>query len=192
MFEEILNSKIKIKLIKLFLDRNVAFSGSEISRILKISKSRTSECLKDLEEKGVLQKTAAGRTILYSFASNAIAQSIKNAMNEENKILQRIENEFTSECKRFRPVSIVLFGSAIDGLKSSSDIDILVLYKNSIDMVKISEIASRITAESGIHLSPLVMKVDKFTKNVRNGEEFAINVVAKYKLLYGKNLEGLL
>ena len=106
MFEEILNSKIKIKLIKLFLDRNVALSGSEISRILEISKSRTSECLKDLEKKGVLEKVAAGRTILYSFESNAIARSIKNAMNEENKILQRIENEFTNECKKFRPTSM--------------------------------------------------------------------------------------
>ncbi len=191
MLEDIFDSKIKVKIMRLLISRKTALSGSEIARLLKISKSRTSECLKDLQNIGVLDEQHAGKTILYSLSSNSIAKSVKNIFNEENKIQKNAEKNFVAECKKLKPVSIALFGSSVNGLRQGSDIDILVLYANRLDKERLSNIASKLTAKSGVRISPISMEIKRFTEDARAGNEFVINILAKHELLYGKNLEVL-
>jgi predicted nucleotidyltransferase len=191
MFEQIFDSRLKTRIIGLLVRRNTSLSGSEISRILNSSKSQTNECLKDLRDKGMLYEKSIGNTMLYSFSSNFVADSVKTAFNEENRLLDRIEKEVVSECKKLNPVSIVLFGSAVKGLKIGSDIDLLVLYEKPLDRDKLSDIASTITVKSGIHISPIAMNIKRFITDAKAGNEFTINIFAGYKLLYGKDLEAL-
>lgn len=192
MLEDIIDSRIKAKIIGLLVRRNAAMSGSDISRVLNGSKSRISECLRELRDKGVLNEKRIGRTILYSLSSNPIANSVRIAFSWENKLLEEIEKNFVAECQKLKPISIALFGSAVNGLKGGSDVDILILYEKTFDKNKLSDIASRLTAESSIRVSPIAMDIKKFIADAKAGNEFVINILAGYKLLYGKDLEVLI
>jgi predicted nucleotidyltransferase len=191
MIEEIINSKIKIKIATLLARMGGPLSVSDVARTLNISKSRSSECLRELEKKGLLEHKTVGRSKVYSLSVSTLSMGIKTALSSEDKILQSVEDNFVHECAKLRPISIALFGSAISGLKFGSDIDILVIHNGYLDSRKIYDLASDITVKSGIRVSPLVLVVNKFITGVKGGEEVMINILANYKLLYGKDLEEL-
>ncbi|MCL4391252.1 MAG: ArsR family transcriptional regulator [Candidatus Parvarchaeota archaeon] len=192
VFENIFDSKIKLKILGLLAREQRLMSVSDISRVLNNSKSRISESLRMLQDSGVLESRVIGNTKVYSFSSTSTANKVKAILNEENLILAEIESKFTAACEKLKPISIVLFGSAVERLKSGSDLDILILYKDKIDSHKISDLAAKLTVESGIRVSPLILEADKFIKKARDGDDFTINVLAKYKLLYGKDPEALI
>ncbi len=192
VFGDIFDSKIKVRAVELLGRLGRGMSVSDISRALHNSKSRTSECLKMLQRSGVLESKAVGKATVYSFSSTTIANKVKDILIEEDEILTEIESKFVAACGKFKPTSIALFGSAVGGLRSGSDIDILVLYEDDMDSRGISDSAAKLTVESGIHVSPLILKTDRFIKNARDGDDFTVNILARYRLLYGKDLEALI
>lgn len=191
MLEDILDSKIKIKIAKLFVDRNETFQVSDVARILKISKSRASECLKEFAEKGVLESRIIGRSVLYKLASSSLAKTVYNALTQEKFLLSEIENSVLEETKKLKPINLSLFGSALKGLKIGSDVDFLLLYNGIFGKGKIYEVCGKLTEFFGFRVSILAMNVEEFRLKVKKGEEFVINILANHKLLYGKDLEDL-
>lgn len=192
MIENILDTKVKIKIAKLFAEREGAFQVSDVARILNLSKSRTSECLKGLEEKGMLESKVIGRSLIYKLSSTNLAKTISKALTQEKVLLSEIEKEVVKNIKKIKPVSLALFGSALKGLKSGSDIDFILIYDNKIDREKIYEISSRLSAQFGFHISILTMNITELSEKARRGEEFVLNVLATHKLLCGKPLEDLI
>lgn len=191
MFEEVLDTKIKSRIAKLFAERRETLQISDVARILNISKSRASECLKDLAEKGILESEAIGRSVVYKPAKSNLAQNLFKALTHEKFMLLEIEKNLVSEMRKTRPDSIILFGSTLKGLKIGSDIDFLVIYKNKIGKERIYEISSKLSEKSGFHISVLTMSSDEFITKARRGEEFVLNVMANYRLLYGKKPEEI-
>ena len=192
MIESILDSKIKIKIAKLFADRKESFQVSDVGRILKISKSRASECMKELAEKGVLESKAIGRSVLYKLSSSNLAKTISTILTQEKILLAELEKSAVKEVNQLKPVSFALFGSALKGLKAGSDVDFLFLHEGGLKKERIYEIAGVLTEKFGFHISILSMEVKVFKTKARKGEEFVLNVVASHKLLYGKKLEDLI
>jgi predicted nucleotidyltransferase len=192
MLEDIVDSKIKAKIVKVFIKRKDALHVSEVARLAKVSKSRASECLRELSEKGVLESKVIGRNVVYSISSNAIAKNVMEAFNQDEILLKKISKSFINEIKKIRkdkPISIALFGSALKELKFGSDIDFFVING---DKERFYKIASELTEKFGFRVSVLIMDYNELRKKARAGEEFAINLLANHKLLYGKKLEDLI
>lgn len=189
MIETILDSKVKTRTIKLLSERDEVFQVSDVARMLKTSKSRTSECLRELAEKGVLESRTIGRSVVYKLASNNLAKTVSKAVTQERSMLYEIQRKVVAETKKFKPVSLVLFGSALKGLKIGSDIDFLLLYDNSLEREKIYEIVGRLSERVGFRVSILPMRLKEFRSKAKKGEEFIVNVMANNRLLFGRDLE---
>jgi predicted nucleotidyltransferase len=192
MLEEVLNSKTKILILKLFA-KGGKYQVSDVARMCKISKSRASECLREFAEKGILESRHIGRSVVYNLAPTYLAKTVSKIFAQDELFLHEIEKSFVSEAKKIKGIlSIVLFGSALKGLEIGSDIDFLVVYEKSVKREKIYEITSRLTAKYGFHVSATLMSLKEIKQKAKKGEEFVINVLADGKPVYGKNLENLI
>lgn len=191
MLEEILNTRVKIRLARFFAERNEYFSVSDVSRKLNISKSRVSECLREFHEKGVLERRIVGRNVLYTLASNNLAKTLAKSLTHDRVLLSQIEKTLVSRVKTLHPLSLVLFGSALKGLKTNSDVDFLLIYEKDIDEKDIYKLVGELTQQFGFHISILSMSLMKFRNKARKGEEFILNIIANHKLIYGKDPERL-
>lgn len=193
MIENILNSKVKIKIAKLFAERKQAFHVSDVARYCKISKSRASECLRELSEKGILESRVVGRSLVYNLSSNYLANLVSKLLTQDETLLSEIEKSFVYEAKITKPISIALFGSVVlKGLRSGSDVDFLVIASDRKSREKFNEISSDLTVKFGVNISVMLMSLEEFRRKSKWGEEFVINVLANHKTLYGKELEKLI
>ena len=190
MIEEAVNSKVKSKIVKFLSQQNGEFQVSDLARVLKISKSRASETLRELAGIGILSRRTVGRSMLYKFSSNNLAKTLRDSMNSENTILENIENDVIKETRWLKPVSIVRFGSSLRNNKFGNDVDFIIIQKGQGKNEKIYDIVGKLSAEFGIHISIILIEVKEFIKKVRSGDEFALNVMAG-KLVHGKNLEEI-
>ena len=186
MIEQAVNTKVKAKIIKFLSSRDEEFQVSDIARALKISKSRSSETLRELSGIGILSSRQVGRSVLYKFSSGYIAKTLRRSMASETALLEGIENEVIKETKSLTPLSIVRFGSSLRGLKFNSDVDFLVVAKNTSKRDYIYEIVGNISAKFGIHISIMLMEYKDFIRKAKRGNEFALNAMAG-KLVWGKN-----
>jgi len=192
MLENIIDSKVKAKILKVFAKREGPLHVSEVARLAKVSKSRASECLRELAEKGILESRVAGRNVTYSLSSSILAQTIVKSLTQEEILLSEISKSLVGEIRKLKPESVALFGSALKGLKLESDIDIIVItHREGLQKEKFYGIASKLTEKFGLRISILVMDKNEFKEKAKRGEEFIVNVLANHKLLYGKKLEDL-
>jgi len=133
---ELLNSKIKMKILKFLVKNNKKeLILSDIATLLKISKSRTSEVLKALENNNIVKSKHIGKSIIYSLnLDNENTKFILDIVKKSESKMEKILEEFISECKKkFGKdlISIILFGSYARGTyKETSDIDLLIIVNN--------------------------------------------------------------
>ena len=195
MIENVLDTKSKVKVMKFFANfTENQFQAIEVARRLGLSVSRTSECLKDLAEKGILESKKIGKGYIFKLnKSNYLARIITDVFRKDRMFVDIIAKDFVSKVKRLGKIkSIVLFGSALKELKFGSDVDFLVVYNGKIDEEKIYEISSRLDTIYGFYISILTMSIRELREKAKRGEEFVLNVLATHKLLYGKPLEDLI
>ena len=188
MLENIINSKVKVKIIGLFSRERESLHVSEVARIANVSKSRASECLKELAERGLLSSKIIGRNVIYSLASNSLAETVVKAFTQDETVLKDICNAFVKEIKGYKPISVSLFGSALKKLEFDSDIDFFIVTNKKNEFY---QLASKLTEEFGFRISVLAMSEREFKEKARKGEEFILNVLANHRSLYGKNMEEL-
>lgn len=194
MIEEIINSKAKIKIVKLFCQfPEKKFQMIEVAKNSGLSNSRVSECLRDLARTGLLESRKIGKGYEYKLnLSNYYSKILFKLFEEEKKLLNNITKDFIDKIKTIKEIeSIVLFGSALTELKIGSDIDFLIVGRKKIDREAISTIETELINEYGFHISATFMTEEELKEKAKNGEEFVINVMANGKLLYGRNLEDI-
>lgn len=195
MIEEVLDSKAKIKIMKVFCQfPERKFQMIEVAKHSKLSNSRTSECLRDLARVGILESRKIGKGYEYKLStSNYYSKMLLKFFKEEEKLLENIVKDYIKGIKPLKGVkSVVLFGSALTGLKIGSDVDFLVVGKGSVEREKISSIETELINKYGFHISTTFMTEDELREKAKKGEEFVINVIANGKVVYGKNLEDLI
>jgi len=194
MIEEILNTDAKVRIMK-FLSNfpDTQFQAIKIAQMTRLSVSRTSECLKDLVDKGILESRKIGKGYLFKVnKSNYLSMIILDAFIKEKSFVDIIAKDFVSRIKRLNKIrSIVLFGSALKELKFGSDIDFLIISQNQLEREIVSKIGAELTGKYGFHISSVLMTVDELKRKTKNGEGFVIEVMANGKAVFGKNLEEI-
>lgn len=192
MLEEILDTKVKIRIARLFAEQDKPMTVSDVSRTLKISKSRASECMRDLWRDGFLERRDAGRSALYTLASNRMTKSLIKSLMQDSVLLSSIEKAVVSKTRKLHPVSVVLFGSALNGIKPGSDVDFLLIHEKKIDESEVYRLVGELTQMFGFHVSIMTMSLREFRNKAMHGEEFVLNLVARHKLIYGKEPEVII
>ena len=190
MIEEAMNSKVKGRIVKFLSQQTGEFQVSDLARLLKVSKSRASETLRELSDMGVLSSRNVGRSVLYRFSSSDMARTIRDSVNSDSTLLENIENNVIKETSWLKPVSTVRFGSSLRGLKPHSDVDFLIIHKKPAKKEKIYEIVAKLSSRFGIHISIILMKENDFVRKARSGDEFVLNAMAG-KLIHGTDMEDV-
>lgn len=139
---DILNSKIKVKIVKFLLTHEAAMSEREIASILKVSHMSVNRTMRELSSLNFGNFVTVGKSHLWkinrkSYAFKALSSLIKDVSTIKDPL-----NDMEETLSKYLPKNLVkraiLFGSASKGLeKTNSDIDIFVLVKNAQDKEKI-------------------------------------------------------
>lgn len=187
-----MSTKTKAKIASLFARERGSLQVSDVARKLGISKSRASECLRDLEKNGLLRSRQIGRSVLYELSSTKLAMTIADALGQNEKLSKDIEKSIKTGLIKLHPVNVAMFGSGIQRIEAGHDIDIIALFDEDPPKDEIYKISARLTEESGIHVSILAMITEEFREKAKKGEEFAIKVAATNKHIYGKKLEEII
>lgn len=193
MLEEVLDSEAKIRIMKLlsrFPERQ--FQAVGVARLAKLSVSRTSECLNDLADKGILQARKIGKGFLFEVnKSNYLTRTILEFFEKERNLVEVIAKDFAPRVKRLDKIKcIVLFGSAVKEVKIGSDIDFLIVSEDEINKTILSKITADLTAKYGFPVSAIAMTTSELKRKA--GEEFIINVRASGRIIFGKDLEEII
>jgi predicted nucleotidyltransferase len=192
MIEEILNSEVKARIMKLFSKfPDSQFQAGEIAKITNLSFSRTNNTLKWLAEKGILEYRKKGKGSLFKAnKDNYITRIILETFEKEKGLVNVIVKDFVSRARSLGKVrSIVLFGSALKELKFGSDIDFMVISEEEGVEAKLGEIGAELTEKYGFHISSVFMTVEELKR--KKMEAFIINVIAECKTVFGRSLEEI-
>lgn len=191
MLENVLDSKVKTKVVTVLAGSKGPMQVSDVARTANVSKSRASECLRELADMGVLEARPVGRSVLYRMSSSNLAQGVAKILAQDKTLLSGLEKNVVEEMKGVRPSSIALFGSALGKLRIGSDLDFFVVHKGELDKEKIYAGASRLSEKFGFRVSILPMRDEEFRQKAKRGEEFVLNILANHKLIHGKKLERI-
>lgn len=192
MLKDIIDTKTKAKIAALYATQKGPHHVSEVARMLSISKSQASQCLKALEEGGLLKSRTVGRNVIYEISDTLLASSLIESLRHKESLQKKIENTLKKRLEKLRPLSIAIFGSAVTGIKPGSDIDVIVILEKGIDKDGIYKISAALTEEIGIDISIMTMAKEEFIKKAKTGEEFILKVVATHKLIYGREPEEII
>jgi predicted nucleotidyltransferase len=192
MIEEILNTEVKARIMKLFSEfPESQFQPVQIARMTELSLSRTNESLKELAGMGILKSRKVSRSYLFGAnKSNYVTKIILDAFRKERGFVDFVVREFVSGVKRLgRIENITLFGSALKELKIGSDIDLLMVFGEDIDTIALSKIASELTVKYGFRISLVFMTPEELKRKTR--ENFVTRVMAEGRTVFGKDLEEI-
>lgn len=191
MLENILDSKVKAKVVAVLAGSKEPMQVSDVARTANVSKSRASECLRELAGMGVLEARPVGRSVLYGVSSSNLAQSVAKILAQDKTLLSGLEKNVVEEMKGVNPTSIALFGSVLGKWRIGSDVDFFVAHRGELDKEKIYAAASGLSEKFGFRVSILPMRDEEFRQKAKRGEEFVLNILANHKLIHGKKLERI-
>jgi predicted nucleotidyltransferase len=146
MLENILNSKPKIKILKLLVDRSEwIFTESEIARELLLPKATTHRTLKSLRDQNIVRELRkSGRLLVFQLNRDnyIVKELLEPIIKKDNVIVEEKVREFSKKIKEF-VYAVILFGSSVKGdLKPTSDIDLALItddpkkLENLVNMLK--------------------------------------------------------
>ena len=172
--EDLLGSKIKIRILRLFYRTKGSYSGREVARLIDYSQEATRIALRDLMEQGLLKRDYAGTSYIFSLNEEHMLYSkvINRAFLAEQNSLIEIVKVFKEQLgKEF--LKAVVFGSVVRGEeRPDSDVDILVVVTDSADIDALEDdvnnAATLSATASGNPVIPIVIKAGEYEKKRRS------------------------
>lgn len=198
--DNILNSKSKIAIIRLFVSKTSDFraTGRGIAKLSHFSAPAAHAALKELYNQGVLKLDNIGKQHIYSLDNNnRVVQKILRPMFREEISLKDELKDFlirkTQEAGiRKKIVSLLLYGSLQRSATcDKSDVDIAVIIKNKKD---IKEIESKFLNDISVqfynyfkaHLDAYVKTKEEFRVRLKKNLPPVSTLMKSYSVLYGK------
>jgi predicted nucleotidyltransferase len=168
--EDILGSKIKIRILRLFYRTKGSYTGREIARLIACSPEATRKALNDLTRHGLLRRDYVGTSHNYYLNEDhmLVDKVVNKAFFAEQNSIREIARIFKEQLgEEFQEA--VIFGSvAKKKERPDSDVDILVVVRNStnLDAIEdqVNEAANLATAASGNPVMPIVIRSGEYEK----------------------------
>jgi predicted nucleotidyltransferase len=177
-------------------ERNTGISGREVSRLTGLSLRTVQVSLLNLENAGIVQRSAGNREHLFSidrqkYLVNEIVGKIFTAETEfNNRIIKLIKNKTGASA-----VSIIQFGSTVKGNETmASDLDICFVYEGRMEKIEeiISGLRSSLFRLYNITLAPFYISAAGFRQLGRQGKPPVSNIIKEGKVISGKSIKELL
>jgi len=201
ILDGILDSRTKVRIIRLFVSRTEAFaaSGREVAKWTVLSPPAAHAALKSLLDRKVLKREILGKQHLYSLdRSGRIVRNIlipafrkEGALKEDIRdfLLRRIEDMDAAGLI----VSLVLYGSlALGKTHEASDCDIAVVAihlkaKERLEKLFQDGITGEFYSEFGSHLDPYVQTLEEFRTKMKNKRPPISTLMLGYEIILGKD-----
>lgn len=200
--DKILSNEIKVKILRFLCKTEAEWSGRQIAKEIKVSPAACHKALRELNNEGALLLRGIGKSNLYSLNKENLIVSdlLKPLYKRESKIPDEIYEGIVRNISSIvikDIVSIAVFGSVKKRKeRPTSDIDLLVLVKNSENKGEVEEdfgkVNEKIISRFGNTVSPYIQTVEEFNLKYRKGLSLIKNILKSYKLLFGTPLEELL
>lgn len=197
---KILNQESKIKIIRFLFHTQAEWSGRQIAKEIKVSPATCHKVLRELYYEKILFLKSIGVTYLYRLnQNNYIVKNILSRLFQGEKAISEaldriIVNRIKSKLKK-KVISIILFGSvAKKKEKPVSDIDVIVVVKQSSDKRRIENILNSVNGKI-IELFSSRMELYILTiDELKNKRKLPIikEINKTGRLLWGKPLSEIL
>lgn len=198
--DNILNSKSKIAIIRLFVSKTTDFkaTGREIAKLTRFSAPAAHAALKELFNQGVLKLDNIGKQHIYSLDNNnRIVQKILKPMFKEEISLRDELRDFLVKLIdkagiKEKTLSVILYGSLQRGeTHDKSDVDIAVIIKNKKDKKGIeekflNEISVKFYDYFKAHLDTYIKTKDEFRARLKKNLSPVSTLMKAYSVVYGK------
>jgi predicted nucleotidyltransferase len=198
--DNILNSKSKIAIIRLFVSKTTDFkaTGREIAKLIRFSAPAAHAALKELFNQGVLKLDNIGKQHIYSLDNNnRIVQKILKPMFKEEISLRDELRDFLVKLIdktgiKEKILSVILYGSLQRGeTHDKSDVDIAVIIKNKKDKKEIeekflNEISVKFYDYFKAHLDTYIKTKDEFLARLKRNLSPVSTLMKAYSVVYGK------
>lgn len=200
--DKILSNEIKVKILRFLCKTEAEWSGRQIAKEIKVSPAACHKALRELNNEGALLLRCIGKSNLYSLNKENLIVSdlLKPLYERESKIPDEIYEGIVRNISSLvikDIVSIAVFGSVKKRKeRPTSDIDLLVLVKNSENKGEVEEdfakVNEKIISRFGNTVSPYIQTVEEFNLKYRKGLSLIKNILKSHRLLFGTPLEELL
>lgn len=192
LLDNVLDAKNKMKLVReLSLHESWEYSINELEKETGIHRVRISSLIKDLYGHNVIKIRKKGKVSLVSINKGSffVRELLIKTFHKEKNLAGQIMSQMIKELKiKKNIISIVLYGSAVKPIFTfESDIDLMVIYENSINKEGIEKIIKKYT-NKGMLISYDFMTLREFKKLYSDKEASIITLVEDHKVLYGKKL----
>lgn len=198
--ENIINSKSKIAIMRLFVSRTLDFkaTGRRIAELTHFSAPAAHSALKELFTQGVLRLEYVGKQHIYSLDNdNQLVQKILKPMfAEESSIKNGFKDFLVNKLKEAKiqnkVVSVLLYGSFQKGTASAeSDVDIAVIIKDSkekkdIEELFINNLSVKFYNSFKAHLDVYLSAADEFRLKLKNNLPPVSTLMKSYSVIFGK------
>ena len=201
--DKILNTEVKIKILRFLCRTNAQWNGSQIAREIKITPAATHTALRALQKEGALTLRNMGKIHVYSLKEDSflVLNLLKPLFTKEENILDTIialiKRKISSSKVKRNITSVALFGSVnIRQERPTSDIDLVVVMENAKAKPVVErlfeELGERISKEFGNTLSPYINTRSEFKAKHKKGLAVVNIILKKHRLIYGERLGNLL
>jgi len=200
--DKILSKETKVKILRFLCKTEAEWSGRQIAKEIKVSPAACHKALRELNNEGALLLRGIEKSNLYSLNKENLIVSdlLKPLYERESKIPDEIYEGIVRNISSLvikDIVSIAVFGSVKKRKeRPTSDIDLLVLVKNSENKGEVEEDFGKVNEKSisrfGNTVSPYIQTVEEFNLKYKKGLSLIKNILKSHRLLFGTPLEELL
>lgn len=191
MVQGLLDSKSKVALLGLLLERPHAFSVSELGRLAGIPKATVSLIVKDWEKTGLVLVEQQGRNKLVRINQRFYLLPSLRAIFDGSRNFHKplfAKAKSLAALKAPQVLAVVAFGSRVrKDFSHASDLDVLIVVKNknSPQVEKISRAFAGLTTANGVLFSPVFMDKKEAQTRRKEHDSFLLNVLKDGKILKG-------
>lgn len=198
--DNILNSKSKIAIIRLFVSKTADFkaTGREVAKLIRFSAPAAHAALKELYIHGVLKLETIGKQHIYSLDNNnrVVQKMLRPMFIEEISLKDELREFLVKQIREAginkKIVSLLLYGSLQrEATNELSDVDIAVIIKKKKDKEEIedrflNDIALKFNDYFKAHLDAYIKTEAEFCARLKKNLPPVSTLMKSYSVLYGK------
>jgi len=202
--DDILDTKSKVKIIRLFVSRREDYmaSGRAIARLIDVTPPAVHTALKDLLNHDILKREIIGGQHIYRInqSSRIVKEILKPAFQKEVSVKDDIGKFLLSKIKEHNIahsiISLLIYGSMTKGeAHHYSDCDIAVVIKDAsskkkVEAIFIDTISKEFSDYFATHLDSYIKTENEFMKLLRANRPPVATLMKSYIVVYGKDPIG--